>query len=70
MDTDSNSNSYRIEPTVFNSDADGNTNSNTHSDADSNAHSNADNDAHSNTNSTAELENTYKVSAQVWLYKD
>ena len=55
MDTDNNSNSYRIEPTVFNSDANGDTNSNIHSDADSNTYSNA--------NSTAELKNTYKASA-------
>ena len=55
MDIDSDSNSYRTELTVFNSDTDGNTNSNAHSDADSNAHSDAD--------STAELKNTYKASA-------
>ena len=63
MDIDSDSNSYRTEPTVFNSNADGDTNSNIYSDADSNAYSNANNDAHSNANSTAELENTYKASA-------
>ena len=63
MDTDSDNNSYRTELTVFNSNADGDTNSNIHSDADSNAYSDADNDAHSNANSTAELENIYKASA-------
>ena len=57
IDTDSNNNSYRTELTVFNSDANNNTNSNTHSDANSNTYSNTD--------STAELENTYKASAQV-----
>ena len=62
MDTDSNGDSYRTEPTIFNSDADGDTNSNTHSDANSDTHSNADNDAHSNVDSTAKLKNTYKAS--------
>ena len=54
MDTDSDGDSYRTELTVFNSDANGDANSNAHSDADS----------------TAKSENAYKVSAQVWLYKD
>ena len=47
MDINSDGDSYRTEPTVFNSNADSDTNYNTYS----------------NTNSTAELENTYKVSA-------
>ena len=37
MDTDSDGDSYGTEPTVFNSDADGNANSNAYSDADSTA---------------------------------
>ena len=47
MDIDSNGNSYRTEPTVFNSNTDSNVNSN----------------AHSNANSIAKLENAYKASA-------
>ena len=46
MDTDSNSNSYRTELTVFNSDADGDANS----------------DAYSNANSIAKLENVCEAS--------
>ena len=65
IDTDSDGNSYRTEPTVFDSDADGDTNSNAHSNADSNAHSDADNDAYSDADSTAESENIYEASAQV-----
>ena len=47
MDIDSDGDSYGTEPTVFNSNADGDANS----------------DAHSNTNSTAELENACEASA-------
>ena len=47
IDINSDGNSYRTEPTVFNSDTDGNANS----------------DAYSNTNSIAKLENAYKASA-------
>ena len=57
MDTDSDSNSYRIEPTVFNSNADSDTDSNTNSDADYNA----DSGINYNANSIAGSNDAYKA---------
>ena len=48
IDTDSNGNSYGIEPTVFNSNADSNANSNADYDADSSINYNANSIARSN----------------------
>jgi len=62
MDMDSDGDSYGIEPTVFNSNAD--------SDADSNADCDADNGINCNADSIAKSNNAYKVPARVWLYKD
>jgi hypothetical protein len=58
MDIDSDSNSYKIEPTIFNSDADSDTNC----DADSGINYNA--------NSITRFNNACKTPTQVWLYKD
>ena len=64
MDTDSDGNSYRTELTVFNSNADSNTDSNTNNNTDSDADYNTDSSINYNTNSIARFNNAYKAPAQ------
>ena len=70
MDIDSDGNSYRTELTVFNSNADSDTDSNANSDADSNTDCNANSSINCNADSIAGFNNAYKAPAQAWLYKD
>ena len=59
---DNNGDSYKIEPTVFNSKVNININSD--------AYSNTDSGINYNINSTVKLKNACKASAYIWLYKD
>ena len=58
---DSDGNSYGIEPTVFNSNADSDTDSNTDSDADSDADYNANSGINCNADSITGSNNAYKA---------
>ena len=65
MDIDSNSNSYRTELTVLDSNADSNTDSNANSNTDSNTDYNTDSNINYNADSITRSNNTYKAPAQV-----
>ena len=63
MDINSDSNSYRTEPTVFNSNTNNNTNSNTDSDTNSNTNYNTNSGINCDANSIIRSDNAYKVPA-------
>ena len=63
MDTDSDGNSYRIELTVFNSNANSNTDSNANSDTNSDADCNANSSINCDADSITRSNNAYKAPA-------